>query len=96
MSDAHATAERSVTVTELAYCSGCSRAAILELLSHELLVPVQSAPEYRFTPDAVQRVRRIHRISIELEVGYPAMGLVLELLERIDELEQQLRKPDSN
>ena len=83
-----ATTDQTVTVTELAYCSGCSRAAISELLEHDLLAPVQSEPELRFAPEAAERIRRIRRISIELEVGYPAMGLVLELLDRIEQLSE--------
>jgi hypothetical protein len=87
-----ATTDRTVTVTELAYCSGCSQAAIDALLKHDLLEPEHLDPEPRFTVEAVERVRRIRRIEMELEVGYPAMGLVLELLARIDDLERQLRK----
>jgi chaperone modulatory protein CbpM len=90
MNDTRVTFERTVTVTELAYCSGCSRAAIRELLKHELLLPVQSDPEMRFPAEAVERVRKIRRIGIELEVSYPAMGLVLDLLDRIDRLERRL------
>lgn len=92
MNDTRTTVDRTVTVTELAYCSGCSRAAILDLLEHDLLAPVQTAPEVRFAPDAADRVRRIRRISIELEVGTPAMGLVLQLLDRIEDLERELRE----
>ena len=86
--------ERTVTITERAYGSGCSRAAIAALLEHDLLEPVQSDPEPRFPVEAVERVRRIRRIEMELEVSYPAMGLVLELLERIDRLERRLREID--
>ncbi|MGW8282217.1 MAG: chaperone modulator CbpM [Gemmatimonadota bacterium] len=92
MSDTGVSVERTVTITELAYCSGCSRDAIIELLEQDLLAPVQSAPEIRFPPDAVERVRRIRRIEMELEVGVPAMGLVLKLLDRIDQLERVLRE----
>jgi chaperone modulatory protein CbpM len=84
--------ETTVTVTELAYCSGCSRAVILDLLDHDLLQPVQERPEARFRPDAVDRVRKIRRIALELEVGYPAMALVLDLLDRIEMLERRLRE----
>ncbi|MCL7967473.1 MAG: chaperone modulator CbpM [marine benthic group bacterium] len=91
MNDSTAAVAHTITVTELAYCAGCSRATILELLDHDLLAPVESAAEPRFAPESVERVRRIHRISIELEVGYPAMGLVLRLLDRIEELERRLR-----
>ena len=90
MNDSTAFVAHTITVTELAYCAGCSRSTILELLEHDLLAPVETASELRFAPDTVERVRRIHRIAIELEVGYPAMGLVLRLLDRIEELERRL------
>ncbi len=92
MRESGVTVERTVTVRELAYCSGSSRAAIHELLDHDLLSPVASAPEVRFTAEAVEHVRKIRRISMELEVGYPAMSLVLELLDRIQRLERQLQE----
>lgn len=92
MNDSTAVLAQTITITELAYCSGCTRAAIRELLEHDLLAPVQFEPELRFEPRSVERVRRIRRISIELEVGYPAMGLVLQLLDRIEELEGRLRE----
>lgn len=92
MNDTGVTAERTVTVTELAYCSGTSRALIRKLLDNDLLEPVQTAPEPRFPAEAVQRVRKISRIEIELEVGYPAMGLVLDLLDRIERLERELQR----
>jgi hypothetical protein len=92
MNDTRTTVERTVTLTELAYCSGTSRTVIRELLEHDLLAPVQTAPEIRLPVDAVERVRKIRRIAVELEVGYPAMGLVLELLERIDRLERRLQE----
>jgi hypothetical protein len=94
MSASKLSAERTVTITELAYCSGCSHAAIAALLEHDLLEPEHLDPEPRFPVEAVERVRRIRRIEMELEVGYPAMGLVLDLLKRIDDLERQLREID--
>lgn len=92
MNDTGMTVERTVTLTELAYCSGTSRTVILELMEHDLLAPAQSVPEVRLPVEAVERVRKIRRIAVELEVGYPAMGLVLELLERIDRLERRLQE----
>ena len=92
MNDSTAAVAHTITVTELAYCTGCSRATILELLEHDLLEPVESTPEPRFPVEAVRRVRRIRRIEVELEVGYPAMALVLDLLDRIEALERRLRE----
>lgn len=92
MKDDRPTEERTVTVTELAYCAGTSRAVIRDLLDHDLLSPVQSEPEPRFAAVEAERVRKICRIRMELEVPHPAMALVLDLLERIDRLERRLRE----
>ena len=92
MSASNYSIERTVTITELAYCSGCSRAAIAALLEHDLLEPVQSDPEPRFTVEAVERVRRIRRVVVELVVGYPAWGLVVDLVVRVERLERRLRE----
>ncbi len=92
MSDSTAVLAQTITITELAYCSGCSAEAIVELLEHDLLHPVASSPEPRFPVEAVGRVRRIRRIEMELEVGYPAMALVLDLLDRLEALERRLKE----
>lgn len=92
MNDSTMVLAHTITITELAYCSGCSAEAIVELLEHGLLHPVESTPEPRFPVEAVGRVRRIRRIEVELEVGYPAMALVLDLLDRIDALERRLKE----
>ncbi len=89
------TVERTVTVRELAFCSGTSSAAIHELLEHDLLSPAVSEPEVRFAAEAVEHVRRIRRLTLELEVDYPAMNLVLDLLDRIERLERRLQIEDT-
>ena len=81
------TPERTVTITELSYCSGISPETVRELLDYDLIEPVDSAPEIRFRSDVVGRVHTILRLHMDLEVGYPTMGLVLDLLERIERLE---------
>jgi len=81
------THERTVTITELSYCSGVSVATVRELIEHDLIEPVESTPEVRFPSDVVPRVHTILRLHVDLEVDYPAMGLVLGLLERIERLE---------
>ena len=82
------THERTVTITELSYCSGVSVATVRELIEHDLIEPVEAAPDILFGSDAVKRVHTILRLHMDLEVGYPAMGLVLGLLERIERLER--------
>jgi hypothetical protein len=45
----------------------------------------------RFDPDSPARIARIQRLRAGLCLNYAAIGLVLDLLERIDELERDLR-----
>lgn len=86
------THERTVTITELSYCSGVSLETVRELIDHDLIEPVESAPEIRFPSDVLPRVHTILRLHMDLEVGYPAMGLVLDLLDRIERLEKAVRR----
>ena len=44
-----------------------------------------------FTPAQLRRVARIQRLRTGLSVNYAALGLVMDLLDRIDVLEQALR-----
>ena len=46
----------------------------------------------RFTPDATRRIQRLLRLRRDLGISYNAAGLILELLERIDDLEARLRR----
>ena len=43
-----------------------------------------------FTPDQVRRIARMQRLRSDLGVNYNALGLVLDLLERIEELERNV------
>jgi chaperone modulatory protein CbpM len=57
-----------------------------------LLEPVsQRDGELWFAPSSVGRLARIERLHRDLSLNYAATGVVLELLDRIDELESALR-----
>jgi chaperone modulatory protein CbpM len=45
-----------------------------------------------FAPTEVARVARMQRLRTGLSLNYAAMGLVLDLLDRIDSLEEALRQ----
>ena len=47
-----------------------------------------------FTPAAVHRIARVQRLHTDLAVNYAAIGLVLDLLDRVDELKSDLRRRD--
>jgi chaperone modulatory protein CbpM len=48
--------------------------------------------ELWFEPSTVAAVARIQRLRADLGLNYAAVGLVLDLLDRIDELESALRR----
>jgi hypothetical protein len=48
-----------------------------------------------FRPAALVTVRRVQRLHTGLSLNYAAIGLVLDLLDRIDELESALRRTGS-
>jgi len=45
-----------------------------------------------FAPETLVRVRRVVRLRRDLGVNYAGVGLVLDLLERVEELEARLRR----
>ena len=45
-----------------------------------------------FDPSQVREMARIQRLRMSLNLGYSAIGLVVELLDRIAELEQAQRR----
>jgi hypothetical protein len=50
-----------------------------------------------FPPSVLIRIARIQRLHADLSLNYAAIGLVLDLLDRIDRLESQLgRSPIPN
>jgi DNA-binding transcriptional MerR regulator len=55
------------------------------------LVPARRDTEGRlwFTPDAPEQVRRIVRLHADLSLNYAAVALVVDLLARIDVLENR-------
>ena len=48
--------------------------------------------ELLFPISAARRVARIQRLHTDLSLNYSAIGLVLDLLDRIDRLEAELRR----
>jgi chaperone modulatory protein CbpM len=58
------------------------------------LIPCQrdALGELRFEPSALATVARIQRLRVGLGLNYAAIGLVLDLLDRIDELESASRR----
>ena len=79
-----------LTVHDLACVTGLSERIIRRLITLEVIEPHQRTPEPSFRTEIVTYVRRVRRLHVELGVSWSSMPLVLDLLDRIEELETRL------
>lgn len=84
-----------VSLQEFAAAAGAHPDLIRRFVSLGLLVPdTDPAGQMRFASAHLVRIARIHRLRAGLGLNYAALGVVLDLLDRIDELETALaRRP---
>ena len=80
-----------LTVHDLSCVTGLSERIIRRLISLEVMEPDERTPEPRFRTEVVVRVQRIRRLHVELGVSWSSMPLVLDLLQRIEELENRVK-----
>ena len=83
-------ARREITIVELADCAGLSEAEVRELVEYGALSPAD-AMQWTFSADCVGYVRAAMRLRRDLELDSAAFALVVSFLERIGELEAQVR-----
>ena len=82
-----------LTVVELAECCGISEADVRELVDYGALNPSGARPqEWAFSAGCAVSVRKAARLCNDLELETSAMALVVSFLERIQELEAQVRR----
>jgi DNA-binding transcriptional MerR regulator len=60
------------------------------LVEWGLLEPEQSEPELLFQETVVPRIWRIMRLRRDLGINWAGIGVVLDLLARIDEMEREM------
>jgi len=76
----------------LARTAGLHPQHVRRLVALGLLQPASTAGgELRFPPSEVLALARIQRLRAGLGVNYAALGLVLDLLDRVAALESELR-----
>jgi chaperone modulatory protein CbpM len=82
-----------LSVEQVARRSGVHPDMVRRFVALGLLPCRQDACEgSRLDPSAVAVIARIQRLRAGLGLNYAAIGLVLDLLDRIDELESQSRR----
>ena len=87
--------EKSVQLTVLARMAGVQTVHVRRYVEFGLLEPQKPrrtapAPPARFDPTSAARVARAERLRRDLNLNYAGAVLVVELLERISELEARL------
>jgi len=83
------TTNDSLSLSEMAYLAGTSCDVIESMVVYELIRPVCTKPVPTFSPDQTVEVLKLVRLHVQLEVSWDSMELVLNLLERIQKLEEQ-------
>ncbi|KAA8888531.1 MerR family transcriptional regulator [Nocardia colli] len=74
---------------------GLHPSLVRRLVALGLLDGAREGTDLRFEPSAVAVVARIQRLRSGLGLNYAAIGLVLDLLDRIEELEADPRRRTS-
>ncbi|WP_432837345.1 chaperone modulator CbpM [Dactylosporangium sp. CA-092794] len=83
----------TLSLEAFAAAGGVHPQLVTRLVALGLLEPVPGERgEPTFPGAQLARLARIRRLRAELPLNYAAVGVVLDLLARIDELEAQLRR----
>ncbi|WP_163339499.1 chaperone modulator CbpM [Desulfopila sp. IMCC35008] len=81
-----------ITIWELSRLVGLHPDKLRRYIVLGLLDPVVEKPEPLFEESIVARVHKIERLKNDLGLNLAGCGLVLDLLEKIAELEEQLER----
>lgn len=83
-----------LSLASFALVTGVHPELVRRLVALGLLEVTRDAQgQYWFDPPQVREMARIQRLRTSLNLGYGAIGLVIDLLDRIAELEQAHRRP---
>ena len=89
-------AEMTLTIREVAFVCGLRTQTVRRLVALDVIEPVAREPEPCFPSGIVAAVKRLQRLHDELGVSWSSMPVVLDLLERIEELERQVTQNSSS
>jgi chaperone modulatory protein CbpM len=81
-----------ISLRELSHLCDCHPSVAHRLYCFGLLDPVSVADEPMFSATSVIRVRKALRLKRDLHLNFDAVAVVMELLDRIDELERRMER----
>jgi chaperone modulatory protein CbpM len=77
---------------ELALACGVESTYVVQLVDEGLVMPQAAQPPWRFTGEALARVRRIRRLQRDFEANLQSVAVMLDLLDEIERLRAQLQR----
>lgn len=80
-----------LSLDELTELSGLPAEVLRELVDCGVLVPAGNTTQWRLTSASITAVQTAGRLRSDFELDDGALALVVRLLDRIQQLEQQLR-----
>ena len=81
-----------LSLDEVARLADIHPALVERLMALGLIEPTETTPEPLFAVATVLRTRRILRLHQDLGVNWVGIGVVLDLLAKIEELEQEIAR----
>lgn len=83
---------QSITIEELCQLTHCKKEIIYQLIEYQLIAPKGGSPkEWRFDSSALKRTRIASSFYYDLEINFQGIALALELMEKIETLEHQVK-----
>ena len=83
----------TVTLVELAACSGLSESELRDLVDLGALEPLDSdASDWSFGANCIVAARAASRLRKDFDLDTQGLAIVLSLLERVQELEMDLQR----
>lgn len=84
--------KNAITITELSYFLRMRRRLIERLVMLDLIEPLYDEPEFSFPIDLIPHLEKMIRLHYQLGVGWNSMAFVIDLLNRIEEMEKKIKK----
>ena len=81
----------TLTFEEIIAVSHCRRDWLLELIEEDIISVGGKPEQTTFSGFHLARIRRAQRLSRDFEAGIPALGLIMRLLDEVEELRKAQR-----
>lgn len=85
--------EGLITLEQLSVITGTEPRLIKKLVDHELLdAQHDKEDEIKVRVEAIDSIKKMLRLHYDLGIGWTSMPVVLDLLDRIEKLEKEIRE----